>query len=382
MTLLVQGYLRSGGTPETLFAEHGVRVREHNGKASVTYDMLVANREDPLASQCRGLILRPGTWDIVAYPFDRFFNHDEFCAHEIDWATAAYEQKLDGTLLIVYWDDADSRWRCGTRNMCEAQLGPLGYVAFAEQADDAARVFGAESLNDLMTRSGVSRDNTYMFELTGPMNRVVCHYDAVSLHLLGVRSLMTLFEIDPVPHADLLGVPVPERWKFSNLSDMLEVLREWHPREYEGVVVRDACFRRVKVKSPKYLAAHHATDSLGASWRSVTEAVIAGHTDDIIGLLPDYVAKRVISVQGAIADLVARTVSEYATIQPIDDMKAFAFAAQKLQWPAAMFALKRGHAETPEDVVKRARPNHMLEMLQKLRPGAFVDDVQAAQGER
>lgn len=63
--LLVQRYLRSGGSAESLLADHGVRLKPHNGKASLIYDQLAGNETDPLAVQCRGLILRLDSWDVL-----------------------------------------------------------------------------------------------------------------------------------------------------------------------------------------------------------------------------------------------------------------------------------------------------------------------------
>src|SRR6478609_5767270 len=113
--LLVQQFLREGGSPEQLLASHGVRAKAYNGKVSFVYDQLAARNDDPLACQCRGLVLREGSWEILARPFDRFFNHGQAEAASIDWATARFEEKLDGTLLIVYWDPlagAGGRWLC------------------------------------------------------------------------------------------------------------------------------------------------------------------------------------------------------------------------------------------------------------------------------
>jgi len=378
--LLVQAYLRSGGTADSLLIEHGVKLKPHNGKVSLVYDQLAAKETNQLANQCRGLVLREGTWDIVAYPFDRFFNHDQPCAAPIDWATAAYEEKLDGTLIIAHWDDGCARWHVATRSMCEAHGDINGVGTFAQIVDRYAREasVGASDFHSLMEGIGADRWRTYMFELTGPFNRVVCHYDTLDMALLGVRSLDTLAELDPITEANQLGLKTPRRWEFSNPTHMLEVIRDWHPREFEGVVAKDAEFRRVKVKSPAYLAAHHATDSLGSSWRSVTDAVIRGAADNLAGLVPDYVQKRIDTVREVLVELTAATERDFAELRGIDDMKEFAFAAQKRAWPAALFQLKREKAVSVAEVIANATTDHIVGLCEKTRPGAFTQDAQSA----
>lgn len=97
--LLVQMYLQSGKTLEDLKTEHGVKSHETNDKVCFNYDQLEARNSDPLASQCRGLVLRKDTWEVVACPMFRFFNLEQTeVAADIDWASAVFEEKMDGCL--------------------------------------------------------------------------------------------------------------------------------------------------------------------------------------------------------------------------------------------------------------------------------------------
>lgn len=370
--LLVQRFLRDGGTAEELLAKHGVRLKPFNGKASLIYDQLGAPENDPLANQCRGLVLREGTWNALAYPFDRFFNHGTPQAAEIDWSTAAFEEKLDGTLLIVYWDDVSGHWRAATRSMSEAHGDVDGVGTFAELADRASIRLCGLPLDGLMCSCKADRGCTFMFELTGPYNRIVCQYEELGLTLLGVRDLTTFEELRPELWAATLGVPVPRRWHFSNLTELAEVMRDWHPAQHEGVVVKDAQFRRVKVKSPQYVAAHHATDSLGSSWRSCTEAVLSGAADDIESLVPEYVRERIVKVKGALRFLTAKVEEDMLDLGGIDDMKEFAASAVVRIWPAALFTLKRGKAESMEAFLKGASPDHVLAVIEKALPGLLA----------
>lgn len=348
MTLLVRDFLLGGGTFDELRAQHGVIAKPHNGKVSFVYDQIGADRGNPLACQCRGLILREGTWDVVAYPFNRFFNHDEApFASEIDWGTAAFEEKLDGTLIIAYFDTVLLRWMCATRSMCEAHGDINGRGTFAKLADEAARdALDAESFHHAMVERGANTGVTYMFELTGPDNRIVVEYRELGLTLLGARRLHDFAELD-VTHPQINpGFRTPKLWRFSNIAELHEVAKTWDAFQYEGVIVKDAHFRRVKVKAPQYLAVAHLTDSIGASWRSCLELVRTGGDRDVIGKAPPRIAERIAAMRTALETVVGRAEEELAKLNGVDDMKTFALAATKTAWSAPLFAVKRRKAES------------------------------------
>lgn len=364
--LLVQEYLKAGGTYESLVTDHGVYATPYNGKVSFAYDQISAKKDDELANQCRGLILREKTWEVLAWPFNRFFNYGEGHAAKIDWATAKFCQKLDGSLAIVYFDDHAKRWFGATRQMCEAQGNIDGAGTFAALIDKAAQEHGANDINDLMASRGADKETTYCFELTSPYNRIVCKYDDTSLTILGCRSLEYGNEFDPVGEAYKLSVKLPKTWNFNNIEHLIEVMTEWHPKDHEGVVVKDKFFNRIKVKTPQYIAAHHARDSLGVSWRAVCEAVAGGYSDDIYSLVPDYVQKRIDMVRSAMAIIISETEKDYAEIKHIDDMKTFAFAANVKRWPSALFALKRAKVNSLEEFVKKVNPDTILSLANQI----------------
>ena len=60
------------------------------------YDQLNSDLGNDIVQECRGLILDSDTFDIVSYPFNKFFNYGESHAATIDWASAYVTQKLDG----------------------------------------------------------------------------------------------------------------------------------------------------------------------------------------------------------------------------------------------------------------------------------------------
>jgi len=104
--LQVQNYLLTHSLND-LIKEHGVYHRIHGHKMSLNYDQIEAKDNDPIAQECRGLILGfnksvtdPnevfGDTEVVAYPFKRFFNYGQDSAARVNFSNAKFYQKYDG----------------------------------------------------------------------------------------------------------------------------------------------------------------------------------------------------------------------------------------------------------------------------------------------
>jgi len=353
--LLVQNYLRSGKTLEDLQKEHGVYANIKNGKVGLNYNQIEAKESDPLACQCRGLILREGSWDIVACPFFRFFNMEQTgVAAEIDWESAVYEEKMDGTCIIVYFDFEMHKWCCGTRGRVEADGGidggDLTFAMLVDHTIDKMRNDPSNKYNlqDLM--STLAHDcgmYTFIFELTSPINRIVCKYDSEILTLIGVRNNITLEEKDPKDWSfGEFGILTPKLYSFNNINHMLTVIREWNPENHEGVVVKDRSFNRIKVKNPSYLSFNKLRDSLSTSLRGCIEVILLGSDDDVVPMMPKMIGDRILKLKPLVQQVLEITQKDYDDLKHIENMKEYALEAQKRLWPAALFSLKRG--KTPD----------------------------------
>ena len=321
-----------------------------------------------MASQCRGLILRQDSWDVVAYPFNRFFNYGSGHCAEIDWTTAKFEEKADGSLAIISWDENQNRWWMATRKRPQANTETLldGQYTFESLTDEAAQAHGKKNLQDLM--SSARKDCTYMFELTSPVNEVVVKYATTSFTLLGVRDLNTFQELDPIPIAAELGVPTPKLWSFNSIAEMIELVNAHHPHEHEGIVVKDANFNRIKVKNLKHHLANASSDTIGRSWRSTAEVVMAGQADDLLDIVPAFVKDRLVKMRIGIDKLINLTMVDYKELEGIDVMKDFAMEAKKRAWPSALFALKRKNVATLEEFLTGAQAKSIVELVGQVAP--------------
>ena len=361
-TLLVQNYLRSGKTLEDLVVEHGVYNKITNGKIALSYDQLEAKNTDPIACECRGLVLEENTYNIVACPMFRFFNDGQvdLIPKDFDLKTAKFLEKMDGTLAIVYF--YKDKWFIGTRSRCEADVNIDSLdITFSGLFDMAVRemwtknqvaFINSHSLNQniqTFMNSFYKKDilnYTFCFEITSPYNRIVCKYDNIELTLLAVKNNISLEEEDPKNWlteniVKQYGLKTPKEYEFNNTEHMIEFIRNSNPENTEGLVLVDAKFNRMKVKSPQYMAFNKMRDSLFTSIKGCIEVILLGKDDDIVGMMPDLIADRIRKLKPVVQFVMKKAEEDYANIIHIDNMKEFAGQAELTIWPSAMYALKR-----------------------------------------
>lgn len=389
--LLVQKYLMTH-TFADLAKDHGVYASfsKSGHKFSLNYDQIEARESDPLAQECRGLILSliggepitedmtpkglsrdyvcPGPTKILAYPMKRFFNYGQGSAAEIDWndPELAVLEKLDGTLCIVYYDQFTNKWCVATRSVPEADLlmdnGIYTFRTLFEKAvqDTLGKPF------DEFTRM-LSVGFTYCFELTTPYNRIVVDYKTCGITLLAVRDLFDLQEINPSKlisrYLSMPGVPIVESHKFTTIPELIDWISSLNPMEHEGVVVRDKNFNRIKIKNAAYVAYNKARDTIGASPRNCLELVLSEKEDDVIPFLPDEIVKNVLRIKEGVQRVIKQHDEAYTAAKAAadasnpGDKKTFAILVTKNKqlWTAPFFQMFDGKASNMREFIKNSR---------------------------
>jgi hypothetical protein len=374
--LKVQEYLLTHSFTE-LFNEHGVNVRPSTdfSKWSLNYDQLAAKAGDPLADECRGLVLRPasritdlativGSTTIVARPMDRFYNAGDSNAAPIDWSTSRIQEKLDGTMTILYFDFVKNEWCVGTRSVCEADVvfgdcvSPLKENTFRElffYAADKSKSDYFPSVDhwlDYLHSDKLARNCTYIFELTSPINRVVVKYGDYRITLLAVRETATGHYMSP-DKLRKVGMPVVTEWPLKTLADIEAFLLDSDPAKVEGAVVIDANNNRLKVKSKQWVLASRAKDSVSVSKRNALQCIIDGTLDDVLPLLDDGLQEYLRKMQEKTAAYCKQIDSTFAAVRAASassDRKAFALGVQASGlWQTPFFNLYGGKWDTTID---------------------------------
>jgi hypothetical protein len=160
------------------------------------------------------------------------------------------------------------------------------------------RALVEKSLNDMGTSfeeltSCLDKNTTYSFELLTPINKVVVSHNDFSIKLIGARYKSGQ-EIDiRTLH---FGIPIPMIYNFNSLNDISSFIDKLPDHNFEGFVVCDEDFNRVKIKSPKYLIAHKVA-SKDMNDRNLMEAILLGIEDDMIPFMAEYFVTRLNTIK-------------------------------------------------------------------------------------
>ena len=262
--LKIQEHLIKFGL-ETTVDKFKLKIKSYKHKTLFKYDQLISPTMMalPEVQECRGLILENGTWNVLSMAFEKFFNSEEGNAHKIDWSTAHVLEKLDGTMIQVYWDWHANKWFAATTGTAEGE---------GEVNNKNGTTFNDlfwDTLNNKYTFNEclLNKDLIYVFELTTPYNIVVKPHGESSATVLTIRNRETLVELsgkDLEMAAISIGVPLVKSFDINakNVGHLLKTF-EGMPWSEEGYVVRDANDNRVKVKNPAYVHAHHLKGKMG-----------------------------------------------------------------------------------------------------------------------
>lgn len=277
---------------ELLIGEpYNLKISEDGPYVMFKYNQLSSDFNIPMVREARGIIFRKDDFSHpVCWPFNKFGNYGESYAPEINWETAFVSEKIDGSLIKVWYDAG--HWHISTNGTIDAFKADIGDVHMANFGKyfTWTLVSNYYSTWDSFTGS-LDEDKTYMFELVGPYNRVVIPYDEPAIYFLGARNKYTGEEFNcSSAMAGALGMgwfKLPAQYSLSSLSDCLKAaeLKSW---DDEGFVVCDAQFNRVKIKSPAYVMAHYARNNNVINRKHLLQVILSGETEEFLCYAEDY----------------------------------------------------------------------------------------------
>lgn len=191
--------------------------------------------------------------------------------------------------IITIWYDV-YQWHISTNGTINAFEAPLqfasGYLrTFGDLFMEALRNSAPkEVINDICnnTTQVLKPENTYIFELTSLLNKVVVSYPENKIFHIGTRNNNTLkeFEVD-------IGVTKPKLYKFSSFEEMLEVVRNF-PKDQEGIVLVDANYNRVKIKSSQYLLFHRMKGEGVFTKKRAIELAMLNEQEEFLSAFSEY----------------------------------------------------------------------------------------------
>jgi RNA ligase len=322
-----------------------VRVQQHPEFPELqifnyTEETQYRNRWNRVTLACRGLILNMVTSEVVARPWEKFFNFGQMDNRIESTAPVEVTDKVDGSLGILY-KRPDDFWSIATRG------------SFAsEQALHATEILGTHYKDAL--DGAANEASTFLFEIVYPDNRIVVNYgDMDDLVLLGAVNNQYGYYYGPQEAADMLDWqgPITEVWHYNSFVDALSFPDR---QGKEGIVIRSGR-NIVKLKQADYVELHRIVTNL--SPKTVWQMLGDGKTvDSICADIPDefhqYVLDIATELNNRASEIMHRARIEYmgarlvaAASQEIGapfSRKKFAEVASKSEYKKYLFLLLDG----------------------------------------
>lgn len=256
---------------EILKEQYGIIIKEEYPYAIFNYG-INGDFSNPIVQEARGIIINIETLDVVCFPFRKFGNYNESYADKIDWNTARVQDKIDGSIIKMWYVKGknpifdDGYWMFSTNAMINADKAISNtmtgetFMNIIQKADNFHDIAKA---NDIL-----NKNYTYIFELVSPETQVVIKYDRPHLYHIGTRDNITGEEL-----IEDIGIEKPKEYLLKSLDDCINAAvklnqsddGEVHSIKQEGYVVVDGEWNRIKIKSPDYLMAHHLSSNTNFS---------------------------------------------------------------------------------------------------------------------
>jgi hypothetical protein len=238
-----------------LCKEYSIKVKKEGDLAIFNYGF-DCEFKNPLVQEARGIIIDTKKLEVRCWPFRKFGNHNESYADKIDWTCARVLEKVDGSIIKLWFDIDAEKWQFSTNGTIRAEKASIENYPGLYFGDVIRR---ADNYKDIPFDS-LDRDKTYIFELVSPETKVIVSYGAASLYHIGTRNNKTGLESE-----DCIGIKKPASYALTSLEECIRAAALLNADKTvsaaddvvgEGFVVVDGNYNRVKVKSPDYLMMH------------------------------------------------------------------------------------------------------------------------------
>jgi len=321
------------------------------------YSQISSDFFNELVRECRGLIIDKD-YVPVCVPFFKFANYGEPYADEIDWNSAKIEEKIDGSLIKVW--NYKGEWIVSTNGTIFARNASLVSKHETNPYSNYEELFNAAvDLAGLDVRSLDPR-YTYMFELCSPYNRVVVPQDVVKIYHIGTRDNVTLCELETD-----IGVEKPRTYECGTLDQLVDTASKLNCWE-EGYVVKDKLYRRIKVKSPAYVAVHHLIS--GADEKYFLELIRKNETSEFLNYFPEYKGD-IDELENKIQmfeDYINNILNTKLKGVQFETRKDYALEVTKTKYPAFFFDHYDGRVKNPREWLWNQSNEKVMDVLSKL----------------
>lgn len=329
--------------------ELNIIVKDYGNFVLLDYDQIRTPRFNNIADYCRGTIVDKKSKKIVRKMFTRFYNLGEGNTEDkLDLDSTYLETKEDGSIIGVWFNDYKQVWELGTRGTAFADANvhdPLClYSSSLTFKDLFLQHYKAITDEDFLDNcfKYFSQNFTYIFELCSLENKVVVTYKIPKIFLTGCihnetgeeSSIKTLDSL-----SELLKVNRPTRLNFSSFEETIKITNSLKDLE-EGYIIIDKNFNRCKLKSLKYVAAHHLKGNQ-LTTKKALNLVLENEVEEFVSYFEEY-KDYFDSLKLKLDLLKENTINEYNLYNSIEDQKEFAIAIKNSKYKSLLFQLRKG----------------------------------------
>lgn len=272
-----------------------LKIKHKDTRVLFKYDQVESDFHEPIVCESRGIILEEGTWKVLRLAFYKFFNQGESLAADIDWDSADANEKIDGSLMSVYW--YDGQWRLASNGTIDAYDANVN-VFDADGNLTTEKISFGEIFESILPLSafdkyGVHKTMCYTFELVSPKTTVIIKYDEPGLYLLSARDMPTLQEVRnpetylPANMMNDFGIKLPQKFETKGFDSFKKIVEEMDGDDHEGIVVFDKNFNRVKMKTIEYLTKHYYKGA-GINLDRLATVVATNEDSEFLSYFPEH----------------------------------------------------------------------------------------------
>jgi T4 RnlA family RNA ligase len=330
-----------------LTSAFGIKVKEYENVILLNYDQIESPKAHQYVIECRSLILDRKTFDVVSRSFDRFFNLGETpdINDKFNWNTSVVFEKADGSLIKVY--KHNGRWEISTRGSAYAEVDHMMGGTFRNKVLNAFGV--TESQFQFVMNTDEWGMDTYIFEYTGPENRIVTRYEKPEMVLLSIRDnkhgnyadsdLVSIVANSMKERFDMNVRPV-KVYSMENANDVVEMAKNL-PALEEGYVAWDyENDIRIKIKNPSYVAIHHIRDNGVLSPKRICTLILNNDHEEYLSYFPedrDFFFKYADTLEG----LLLMMENAYDAHKDIEFQKEFAIQVKDYSFSGILFTARK-----------------------------------------
>lgn len=323
------------------------------------YTNITVSFSNPCTRQARGIIMDENNdWNIVSYPYDKFFNYGEKHAVAIDWSSVKIYEKLDGCLMTLYY--YDNTWHVSSSGRPDANGGTN------IQGITLGEAFW-EVWNDLGYELPTDTNLCYIFELLSDKQPVKIKYPTNDLYLHGARNVKTLDEIEPIPIAIINNwKPIQEHVMDPNPEILSLFVNSRSGIDYEGLVICDAKFNRLKMKSKDYIAITNFTNPVNTkpdeAKARLYQLLVLGNNNDLSELCNAF--PTLIPLCDEVKTLIDKVTKEiqetFDSVKHLETRKEFALAIKDNKYAGLLFLLRSGKVSSVAEYLSKTDYSYLV----------------------